>query len=103
MYECTVVGSTIQYTVWRGSALNRCSGSGISLRHGMYIETGYANGTCNNGAIFARITSNTGGCYTSQLIINASFNFDGESIQCLFDDGLSETPIETSTIRIISG
>ena len=104
MYECTVVGSTIQYTIWKGSALNQCGGSGIlSLRHGMYIESGYANGTCNNGAIFARITSNTGGCYTSRLIINASLTFNGESIQCLFYDGLSETPINTSTITLISG
>ena len=67
------------------------------------METGYANGTCNDGAIMARITSNTGGCYTSQLIINASWNFNSESIQCFFDDGTSETLIDTSTIRIISG
>ena len=102
MYECTVVGQAIQYTVWRGSALN--CGSGISLCHGLFIDTGYANGTCNNGAVFARIVSNTGGCYTSQLlIVNASLNLDGESIQCYFDDGSRETLINTSIIRIISG
>ena len=101
VYECTVVGPSIQYTVWSGSALDCISG--ISLRHGLFIDTGYANGTCNNGAVFARITSNTGGRYTSQLIINASLNFNGESIQCHFDDGLRETLVNTSTIRIISG
>ena len=78
-------------------------GSGISLRHGLFIDTGYANGTCNNGAVFAHIVSNTGGCYTSQLMVNASLNFDGESIQCYFDDGSMETLINTSTIRVVSG
>ena len=101
VYECTVVGQAIQYTVWKGSALD--CGSGISLRHGLFSDTGYANGTCNNGAVFARIVSNTGGCYTSQLTVNTSLNFNNESIQCYFDDGARETLVNTSTVRIISG
>jgi hypothetical protein len=87
--------------VWKGSALD--CGSGISLRHGRFIDTGYANGTCNNGAVFARITSNTDGRYISQLIINASLSFNNESIQCYFDDGSREMIVNTSTITIISG
>lgn len=77
-------------------------GSGISLRHGLFVDTGYANNTCNNGAVFARIISNTGGCYISQLTINASLSFGGESIQCYFDDGSRETLINTDTISGIT-
>ena len=88
--------------MWKGTGALDC-GSGISLQHGMFIDSGYANGTCSNRAAFARITNNTGGCYTSQLIINASLDFNGESIQCYFDDGSRETLVNTSTIRVLSG
>ena len=75
VYECTVVGHAIQYTVWKGTGALDC-GSGISLRYGLFIDTGYANGTCNSGAAFACITNNTGGCYTSQLTVNANLDFN---------------------------
>ena len=101
MYECTLVGQLIQYTVWRGSALG-CS-SGISLRHGRFVTTGYANGTCNGGAVFARIINGTGGCFTSQLIVNTSVGSNGESVQCLYDDGQREIPVNSTTISLISG
>ena len=103
LYECTVAGSAIQSTVWRGSALD-CS-RGISLLHGQFMDTGYANGTCNGGAIFARITSHVtvGDRFTSQLIVNTSLDMNGKEIQCAFDDGRDRTPVNTSTIRITTG
>ena len=102
MFECSTVSSA-QFTVWRGSALE-CT-SGISLRHGEFRGTGYANGTCNNGAIRAFITNIdiTGSCYVSQMIVNTSLNLDGESIQCGFDTGTEEIVVDTITIRLIRG
>ena len=100
VYECTVVGPTIQYTVWRGSALD-CSG--ISLRHGEFVDTRRASGTCNNGAIFGRITSYMGDSFTSQLIVNSSLDLNGKEIECAFDDGTNRITVNTSTVRIRTG
>ena len=101
MYECVTVGPAIQFTVWRGSALE-CS-NGISLRHGLFRDTGYANATCNNGAVMARIVSLENNCHTSQLIVNTSLNFDGKSVQCSSADGSTETPVGTRVISITTG
>ena len=89
--------------MWRGSALDCTGGSGISLRHGQFRGSGYANKTCNNGAILAHITNITGNCYVSQMVVNASLNFDGESVLCAYDDGTVETVVDTITIRITTG
>ena len=102
VFECAYIGSMIQFTVWRGSALD-CT-SVISLRHGMFFSSGYANESCNNGAIFARIVNITDNCYTSQLAINtSSLSLDGRSVQCAYDDGAREILVNTRTIRITTG
>ena len=100
-YECTVAGSAIQSTVWRGSALD-CS-RGISLDHGQFMDTGHANGTCNGGAIFSRITSHVGDRFTSQLIVNTSLDMNGKEIECVSDNGRDRTPVSTNTIRLTTG
>ena len=100
VYECTVVGPTIQYTVWRGSVLD-CSG--ISLRHGDFVDTGRASGACNNGAILGRITSYRDDSFTSQLIVNSSLDLNGKEIECAFDDGTNRITVNTSTVRIRTG
>ena len=101
VFECTIAGSEIQFTVWRGSALD-CS-SGLSLSHGRFSGSGYENGTCNNGAIMAQINSINGSCSTSRLIVNTSLSLDGESIKCAYDDGTVETDVDTQIIRISKG
>lgn len=98
--ECTISGSDIQLTLWRGTALQCTGGSDISLQHRDFIESGYANHTCNNGAILANITSIAPNCYKSQLTINTSLNLDGKNVGCVFDDGSVETPVATYTLRI---
>ena len=103
MFECTSTGSTVQFTVWKGSALRDCSSGRISLRHGKFLNSGYANGTCNNGAIWASITSANGNSFKSQLVINTSLELDGKSIECAADDGIVEAVIDTATINIITG
>ncbi len=64
------------------------------------MDTGYANGTCNGGAIFARITSHIGDRFISQLTVNTSLDMNGREIQCASDDGRDRIPISTNTIRI---
>ena len=102
VFECTIFRvSVIQLTFWSGSALD-CT-SGISLSHVQFINSGHSSGTCNNGAILARMISIAGNCYTSQLIVNVSSNFDGESIRCSFDDGSTQIPVDTKIIRTPRG
>ena len=102
MYECTVVGPEIQFTVWKGNALD-CSSGEISLRHGEFMDMGHANGTCNGGNILARITSYSGDSFTSQLIVNTSLDLNGREIQCAYDNGRDRTVVNASTITLTTG
>ena len=97
-----MVDPQIQFTVWRGSALE-CSSSEISLRHGEFEDTGHANGTCNGGDIFARITSHFGDRFTSQLIVNTSLDMNGKEIECAVDDGRDRTAVGASIITLTTG
>ena len=101
VFECVTVGPAIQFTVWGGSALDCVNG--ISLRHGLFRNSGYANATCNNGAILARIVSIENNRYTSQLIVNTSLILNGKSVTCSLDDGSTETPVGTRVINILTG
>ena len=76
---------------------------GISLLHGQFINTGYANGTCNGGAIFARIISHDGGQFISRLTVNTSLDMNGKEIECAYDDGRDSFIVNTSTVRIRTG
>ena len=67
------------------------------------MDTDYANGSCNGGAVFARITSYVGDRFTSRLTVNTSLDMNGKEIQCAFDDGRDRTLVNTSTIRITTG
>ena len=67
------------------------------------MDTGHANGTCNDGAILGRITSITGDRYTSQLIVNTSLDLNGKEIKCAYDDGANRIEVNTTTVRIITG
>ena len=101
LYECTITGSAIQYTIWKGSAL-ACN-SEASLRHGKFIESGYANATCNDGEIFARVINISNSCYTSQLIVNTSSSLNGKSVECAFDNGATEETVDLLIIRTTTG
>ena len=88
--------------MWRGSALD-CS-NGISLRHGLFRDTGYANASCNNGAVMARIVTSVNNYTTSQLAIRStSLNFNGKHIQCSFDNGSTETVVGRESIDLMAG
>jgi hypothetical protein len=67
------------------------------------MDTGYANGTCNGGDIFARITNHTGDQFTSRLIVNTSLDMNSKEIECAYDDGRDRYTVNTSTVRIRTG
>ena len=60
--------------------------------------------TCNNGAIVGRSLSVIGGnCYTSQLNVTVDTSMNGQTVRCVYNNGITETVIGTSTINIIAG
>ena len=103
LYECTIVGSALQYTVWKGGVLAMDCNSEVSLRHGQFIESGYTNATCNGGDVFARIVNITESCYISQLIVNTSLSLNGKSVECAFDNGAIEETVNSMVIRLTTG
>ena len=104
-YECTVIGSQLGTTVWRGTAFD-CTGGEISLLHSAYAETSVirAYGECNNGLITAKSLSVADSiCYTSQLNITISDKVIGKSIECYYDDSNTTTLQLVGAINIITG
>ena len=96
-YECTAEGGVI--TVWMGSALDiLCEQPSYSL---MLLHSRFSNGTaqmsCGNDSIVAlgEVDNNT---YTSHVNITASCELNGTTIQCIQDDGITESVIGNSTI-----
>ena len=99
IYECTTVG--IGSTVWRGTAFTGCPGSSIILSHSLYSSG--TSGICNSGAIMGRSLGRDNNCYTSQLNITVDTSMNGQTIQCVYNDGATESEIGTNTILIIEG
>ena len=110
LYECTVCGRGA--TVWTGSLFN-CVGDNIILRHNLF-ENGLISGECNNGELIARsseiITKNCTSCFISQLSFSTNNiiprlveNNNYSTVECLHDDGITETTIDTATVAILTG
>ena len=60
--------------------------------------------TCNNGRIVGHsLTVGSGNCYTSQLNVTVDASMNGQTIQCVYSNGRTETIIGTRTINIITG
>ena len=106
--QCTVVGGGI--TEWSGTAFDCLEhGNEILLRH-IHFESERATvtGECNNGTIIGHNLNRTfdglNSTFTSQLIIhlpllNATGNtLEEKTVECVYDDGLGETIIDTHTI-----
>ena len=91
------MGGSGQSTVWKGTAFN-CSdtANSIILAH----NTDSAVKPCNNGLIVASLIneSNNTGYYTSQLNITVSLDLMGQTVECIHDNGSSETSIGNMTI-----
>ena len=99
-------------TVWSGTAFD-CPerGNEILLRHSQF-ESGGAVGECNNGMIIGHFHNRTfdglNSKYTSQLTIqlpslNATNNtLEGKTVECIYDNGMMVTVIDTHTITYTS-
>ena len=112
-YVCAVVGEPGGTTVWQGSAFN-CTSGEISLFHDRYESDEGALGDCNNGDIVGRSlravssidnNNSTVTSYVSQLSVTVSSNIIGKSIECVHDDGTTQTPtiVGHSTITATTG
>ena len=111
-YVCAVIGEPEGITVWQGSAFN-CTSGEISLFHDRYESDEGAFGDCNNGDIVGRSlrvnsidnNNSTVMSYVSQLSVTVSSNIIGKSIECIHDDGTTQTPtvVGHSTITATTG
>ena len=80
--ECTVVGTPLGTTVWRGNFFD-CS-NGIILLHDSDRFT-LEKKDCNDGSIVAQGLIIDGDNYTSQLNITMNSDINGESIECYYN------------------
>ena len=93
-YECTVIGSQLGTTVWRGTAFD-CTSGEISLLHSAYEEDSAVYGDCNNGLITAKSFHVTNSmCYSSQLNITVNAGMIGKSVECYYDSN-------TATLHLV--
>ena len=97
-YECTVVGGRASgSTIWRGSALAKCTTQEINLLHSHFLANEM---TCNRRDIVARgVSIGIGGVYTSQLDIKVKPDLIGQAIDCVYYDLINETIINSLTIQ----
>ena len=100
LYECTTVG--IGHTVWEGTAFTHCSGGKIILSHSLFSSSGTMD-TCNNGAIVGQSIMADGNCYTSQLNVTVNAGMNGQTVVCVYNNGVTESTVGTSTIMILEG
>ena len=95
-YECSVVGAL--FTVWRGTVIS--AGCEITLFHSDFGIPGAARGVCNNGAVVGYNIGVENDCYTSNLDILVSPGLNGRTVECIMDDGVINTLIDTATLSI---
>ena len=101
IYECTVVGGTT--TVWKGSIVDdHCQNSNheLKLSHAHYNSSEETHISCDYGSIFGRIVGVENNTYTSQLIVNLTYSVTQKSIECIHDNGSSETSVGSINITL---
>jgi hypothetical protein len=103
IYECTVVGGLGGITVWRGTAFNCEVGAAINLLHSQFVSEEGAFGNCNGGAIRGKSLRIENNKYISQLVVTLSSDMSDESIECVYDNGRTITPIGNFSIDLITG
>ena len=98
-YQCSVTGGEL--TVWSGSVID--VGCEIILFHNQYESPNGASDVCNDGAVTGRSIEVVNNSYTSQLTVRVTANLDGRTTECLVDDGIKETTINSSTLFVTEG
>lgn len=106
-YECTVFGGVAGVTIWRGNGFN-CprSNNEMILPHSywyyMYTWSRDVHWSCDNGHILGtivRVENNSiSFSYTSQLNITLTSDLINTSIECVHDNGMSETVVGSTVI-----
>ena len=89
-------------TLWTGSAFSCNSNDIILLHHSQFSEPGGTSGSCNNGSISGRSIGVTNGCYSSELDVTVSPDFNGRTILCNHD-GITQRTIGASTLNVVTG
>ena len=103
IYECTVVGGLGGITVWRGTVFNCEVGAEINLLHSQFVLEQGAFGSCNSGAIRGKSLRIENNRYISQLSVTLSDDMSGETIECVYDDGMATTIIGNYSLNLIIG
>ena len=75
-------------------------GCEITLFHSEFGIPGAARGVCNSGAVVGYNIGVENNCYTSNLDILVSPGLDGRTVECIMDDGVTNTLIDTATLSI---
>ena len=82
IYNCSIMEGIT--TIWKGTTFDcPMDGSEITLRHSQFAAN-QEIGICNNGNIVARGIGVINDCYTSQLNMTISENFNNKTVQCAF-------------------
>ena len=95
-YECSVVGAL--FTVWRGTVIS--AGCEVTLFHSEFDDPGAARAVCNSGAVVGYNIGVENNCYTSNLDVLVSSGLNGRTVECIMDDGVTNTLIDTATLSI---
>lgn len=103
IYVCNVVGSRVGTAVWQGTALNCEVGTVIHLLHSEFTSERGAFGTCNGGAIVGKNLRIENNQYISQLNVTLSSDMNGETIECVHDDGTTTNTIGSYQINLTTG
>lgn len=90
-------------TVWSGTALN-CpqSNSEITLRHSQFVSS-QAFGICNDGDIEGQGLQVVNNCYTSQLSVTVSEDFNNRTVQCVVNSNQGTREVGQSLLSVASG
>ena len=99
---CSIVG--LGSTVWKGSSFNcQLSGNEISLLHNDF-RTNSAEGDCNNGEIMAQgLVILRQDCFRSQLTIVPTLSTNGQTVDCVYDNGAVESAIGQVVVNLTTG
>lgn len=100
-YECTIMGTLGDSTIWTGSAFSGCNNNEVTLVHNRFTSL-YRTVECTNGAIVGRSLSVEGNNYTSQLSITFTPDITGTTVKCSHDNG-SQTITHRSIVIPTSG
>ena len=90
-------------TVWRGTVFNCEVGAEINLLHSQFVLEQGAFGNCNSGTIRGKSLRIENNRYISQLSVTLSDDMSGETVECVYDDGMTTTIIGNYSINLTTG